>query len=145
MGKLREFGATVTVDAGVAEVVEVLTAVHRWPSWNDSVTSVDRRGPGPLSAGEQITVKQPRLPAARWTVTDVDGTGFAWVSTSFGIHNTGDHRVTLADGGGAVVVLTLTMSGPLAGVTSLLLGGLVRRYVRLEADGLRREVERRRR
>ncbi len=144
MGKLYEFGETVTVDGGVAQVVDVLTAVQRWPSWNGSVTSVDRSGSGPLTTGEQITVKQPRLPAARWTVTDVDGTGFVWETPSLGIHNTGDHRATPTADGRTTVTLTLTMSGPLAGVTSMFFGGLIRRYVKLEADGLRREVERRR-
>ena len=37
--------------------------------------------------------------------------------------------------------VTLTMSGPLARLVALLYSGLIRRYVRMEADGLRQAAE----
>jgi hypothetical protein len=39
--------------------------------------------------------------------------------------------------------LTLTLSGPLARPTAMLFSRLIRRYVRMEAEGLRRKVARR--
>jgi hypothetical protein len=39
------------------------------------------------------------------------------------------------------VTLGLQMSGPLAPIVGALYSRLIRRYVRMEADGLRREVE----
>jgi len=138
-----EFRETVTIDATAADVVPIMNAVEDWPSWTASVSWVRRSATGPLSVGETITVKQPRLPAGTWTVTAVDGLGFTWTSSSLGVRSTGDHWAR-EDGGQTTVELTLTLAGPLARLTGLLYAGLIRRYVRLEANGLRDEVTRRR-
>src|SRR5215207_7010074 len=114
-----EFREDVTVRAPVADVARVLQAVERWPSWHPAVSSVERRGSGPLTVGERVRVKQPRLPAATWTVTALDGSGFTWVSSSPGMRSTGDHWARDAGGGRASVTLTLTLSGPLARLTAL--------------------------
>jgi hypothetical protein len=135
------FDARMAARAAVADVVRVLHEVQHWPSWNAAVSYVDRRGSGPLAVGEKVTVKQPRLPAARWTVTAVDGSGFAWVSSSLGVHSTGEHWVQQAADGRADVTLKLILSGPLAPITGLAFSRLIRRYIQMEADGLRREVE----
>ncbi len=137
-----QFRETVTVDAAVADVARVLHAVERWPSWTASVSRVERHGSGPLAVGETVTVKQPRLPAARWTVTAVDPSGFSWRSSSFGVRSVGDHWAQEAADGRTTAALTLTMSGPLARLTATLYARLIRRYVRMEADGLRAEAER---
>jgi Polyketide cyclase / dehydrase and lipid transport len=137
-----EFSETVTVDASVADVGQVLRAVERWPSWTASVSRVDRHSPGPLAVGDTVTVKQPRLPAATWTVTALDESGFTWTSSSFGVRSTGEHWARDAGDGRTTATLTLAMSGPLARLTGMAFSGLIRRYVRMEAEGLRREVER---
>jgi uncharacterized membrane protein len=138
-----EFRETVTVDAPVAEVGRVLHEVERWPSWTVSMSRVTRLGPGPLAVGERVRVKQPRLPAGTWTVTALDPSGFTWTSASPGVRSTGDHWAQDAGGGRSTVTLALTMSGPLARLTAFVFGRLIRRYVRIEAEGLRREVARR--
>jgi Polyketide cyclase / dehydrase and lipid transport len=137
-----EFREVVTVDAAVGEVVAVINAVERWPSWDPVVSRVDRQGSGPLAVGEEIVVKQPRLPAARWIVTAVDGSGFTWESSSLGVRSTGDHRAEPASDGRTTVTLILALSGPLARLTALLYARLIRRYVHQEAEGLRRTMER---
>jgi hypothetical protein len=136
-----EFRETLTVSAAVADVAQVLHAVERWPSWNPSVSRVARHGSGPVAVGDSVTVKQPRLPAATWTITALDRSGFTWTSSSLGVRSTGGHRAQEAGDGRTTVMLTLTLSGPLAGMTAMLYSGLIRRYVRMEADGLRREAE----
>jgi uncharacterized membrane protein len=140
---MAEFRDTVTVDAPVADVARVLHAVETWPSWTASMSRVTRHGSGPLAVGEKVTVKQPRLPAATWTVTALDGSGFTWTSSSPGVRSTGGHWAHEAGDGRTTVTLTLTMSGPLAGLIAALYARLIRRYVRTEAEGLRREVQRR--
>ena len=138
-----EFRETVTVDAAVADVAQVLHAVERWPSWTASVLRVDRHGSGPLAVGDAVTVKQPRLPAVTWTVTALDGSGFTWTSSSCGVRSTGGHWAHEAGADRTIVTLTLTLSGPLARMTAMVFSRLIRRYIRMEAEGLRHEVERR--
>ena len=137
-----QFREMVTIDADVASVARVLHAVERWPTWTRSVSRVHRRGEGQLTVGETVTVKQPRLPAAKWTVTAVDQYGFSWTSSSLGVRSVGDHWAQEAGDGRTTVTLALTLSGPLARITGFLFSRLIRRYVRMEAAGLRREAER---
>lgn len=137
------FTEAVTIGAPVADVVDIVNAVQRWPSWHPAVSRVERPGSGPLTVGETVTVKQPRLPAATWTVTEVDGSGFAWRSASLGVRSTGEHWAREAADGRSAVELTLTMSGPLSRLVGLVYSPLIRRYIRAEATGLRQEAERR--
>jgi hypothetical protein len=67
------------------------------------------------------------------------------------VRTTGEHRVRPVGGGAGPapagadrveVTLALTMAGPLARLTALFGSRLIRRYLDLEADGLRREVGR---
>jgi hypothetical protein len=138
-----EFRETVQIDAGPAEVAAVLRDVERWPTWTASMTHVRRHGTGPLAVGELVDVKQPRLPASTWTVSTLDGSGFRWTSSTPGVHSVGDHWAHDSGDGGTTVTLALTLTGPLARLTTLFYSGLIRRYVRMEADGLRAEVARR--
>jgi Polyketide cyclase / dehydrase and lipid transport len=137
-----DFRETVTIRAGVADVVRVLLDVERWPSWTPTMSRVVRERTGPLAVGDTATVKQPRLGAARWTVTRLDDTGFEWVSSRPGARTVAGHWVSDAGDGRCEAVLTLAMSGPLARPAAALYRSLIRRYLRTEADGLRREAER---
>jgi uncharacterized membrane protein len=136
-----EFRETVTVSAPVDQVARVLHAVERWPTWTASMSRVERDASRPLAVGDTVKVKQPRLPAGTWTVTALDATGFTWKSSSNGVRSTGDHWAHDEGDGRTTVTLALTLAGPLAGMTALFYSGLIRRYIRMEAAGLRREVE----
>lgn len=54
----------------------------------------------------------------------------------------GEHRLLPLPDGRTRVELVIDQSGPLAGLIGWLYGELFRRYVRMEADGLRRRCER---
>ncbi|MEU4565601.1 SRPBCC family protein [Micromonospora sp. NPDC023956] len=132
----------VEIAAPAEEVAGVLRDVAGWPRWNASVARIDRPASGALTVGETIRLKQHRLPANTWTVTRVDGSGFVWTATSPGVRTTGDHQVRPTGPGRSEATLTLRLDGPLARLTALFGGRLIRRYLDLEAEGLRREVER---
>ncbi|MFI6823095.1 SRPBCC family protein [Micromonospora sp. NPDC050187] len=132
----------VEIAAPAEEVARVMQDVAGWPRWNASVARLDRPASGALEVGETVRLKQHRLPANTWRVTRVDGSGFAWTATSPGVRTTGDHRVRPAGPGRSEATLTLRLDGPLARLTALLGGRVIRRYLGMEADGLRREVER---
>lgn len=138
---------TVEIDASPGLVWEVLMDVERWPEWNASVTSAERIDGGdgdPLEVGSTVRLKQPRLPAMVWRVTEVEpGRSFDWTASSPGVTNEAGHRIGAPDGSGdrCVVTLGLAQTGPLAGLVGWLFGGRTRRYVEQEAEGLKRRAE----
>jgi uncharacterized protein YndB with AHSA1/START domain len=139
-----DFGTTIDIDAPAEVVWDVIVDVEHWPQWTATMTSVRREtGSGPLTVGERVRVRQPRLPPVVWTVTDVQpGRSFAWTATGPGVRSVGDHAVVpRPDGGGSTATVRFTSTGPLAGLSWLLLGRLTRRYVQTEAAGLKERSE----
>ncbi len=69
------------------------------------------------------------------------GRYFEWRFPAPGLLSIGGHRVDAAGDHASRVTLSLTWSGPLAPVIRLLFGKLSRRYVEMEAQGLKRRCE----
>jgi hypothetical protein len=137
-----EFRDTITIAAPAAVAGEIMKAVQEWPSWTASVSRVDRKATGPLSAGETVVVEQPKLRPATWTVTRVDAHGFEWASASVpGVRNVGGHWAVDNGDGTCTAELTLSFAGPLARLVTLFYARLIRTYIRTEAEGLRRAAE----
>ena len=136
-----EIERTIEIAAPREQVWAVMSDVERWSEWTASVTNVERLDAGPLRVGSQARVRQPRLPAVVWTVTAVDtGRYFEWQNKRLGLKTIGGHRVETR-GNGAYVTLSLGWSGSLAPLIRLLYGALSRRYVAMEAQGLKRRCE----
>ncbi|MCG5472885.1 SRPBCC family protein [Micromonospora sp. LAH09] len=136
------FEADTEIAADVEQVWAVLVDVPRWPEWTASVSRAERGEPGPLAVGATARLTQPKLRPAVWRVTELtEGRDFAWVSHTPGVRTRGEHRLLPLPDGRTRVELAIAQSGPLAGVIGWLYGDLLRRYLRLEADGLRRRSE----
>jgi carbon monoxide dehydrogenase subunit G len=132
---------TTVVAADPARVWEVLTDVERWPERIAVYRSVERLDEGPLKVGSRVKVKQDRLAAGVWEVTDVvPGESFVWTSGQPGVRLAGRHTVT-AEPGGARLTLAFEQFGPLSWTVSVLLGRLVRRYVDAESAALKAAAE----
>lgn len=121
---------------------EVLSDLPNWPTWCPtvrSVTAVDpARDPG---IGAAYRVRQPKLPAATWTITSWrPGAGFTWESPAPGVHSTGVHDLVPTPDG-TRIELALRWRGPLRWVLELLYGRLTRRYVTAEAAALAAHAE----
>ncbi|MGW5556721.1 SRPBCC family protein [Micromonospora sp. NPDC003944] len=137
------FEADTEITADAEQVWAVLVDVPRWPEWTASVTGAERGEPGPLAVGATARLTQPRLRPAVWRVTELtERREFVWVSEAPGVRTTGEHRLVPLSDGRTRVELAIDQSGPLAGLIGRLYAGLFRRYVRMEADGLRRRCER---
>jgi uncharacterized protein YndB with AHSA1/START domain len=135
------FVRTVGIKAPPARVWQMLSDVEAWPSWTASVTSVKLLDEGPLHVGGRARIRQPRLPVATWKVTElVPGSSFTWVARGPGLRTTGRHEV-VPDGDWSAATLTLDQEGLLGGLMGRLTRGLTERYLRLEADGLKRRSE----
>jgi hypothetical protein len=128
--------ADLHIEAPVAVVWDVLSSIQDWPQWTTTVSRVE--APGQIGMGSRVLVVQPRLKPATWQVTEwIPRRGFAWESSGWGYKALAEHRLERA-GGGCRVWLTLTFSGALSGLITLLWGGLSQRYLGQELDCLRR-------
>ncbi|WP_433204953.1 SRPBCC family protein [Dactylosporangium sp. CS-047395] len=137
-----DFRDTIAIAAPAPVVGGIMNAVQEWPSWTASISTVERSSAGPLTVGESVVVTQPKLRPATWTVTKVDTNGFEWTSSSVpGVHNVGGHWAVDNGDGTCTAELTLSFAGPLARVVTLFYGSLIRRYIRMEAEGLRKAAE----
>src|SRR5262249_50688801 len=116
----------------------VLTDVERWPEWTASMTSVAYVKGSSIAVGSRARIKQPRLPEVLWEVTEVEpGQSFSWQAGSAGITTLATHRLTPEPAGGVSVHLGIRQRGPLAWLVGLLTAGMTRRYVGMEAEGLK--------
>ena len=132
-----EYRVTATAGAPPAQVYRLFIDVERWPELTQSMRSVRRLDGGPIRVGSEAKVSQPRLPSARWRVTELEpDRRFTWETTAGGVTTVGDHRVE-PDGPGSKITITLRTHGPLAGVIDLLMGRLARRHVDMELEGFR--------
>ncbi|GGK39386.1 hypothetical protein GCM10010124_35140 [Pilimelia terevasa] len=132
----------VRIEAPPERIWAVLADVAAWPRWTASMREVTPLSGAALAAGARVRIRQPRLPAAEWEVTRwAPGRGFTWVSRNPGLTVTADHLLDPAPDGATTLTLALRHRGPLAPVLRLLTGALTRRYLALEAAGLRRAAE----
>jgi uncharacterized membrane protein len=132
------YEVTGSVEAPADAVWKLFIDVERWPELTTSISEARRTDSGPLRVGSEAVIKQPGLPEARWRVTELDeGRSFSWETKAGLVTAVGGHQVT-ADGPAAVITLTLTQRGPLAGLVQALTGRLARKNLALELEGFRR-------
>ncbi len=138
---MSDFEVSITIDAPADRTWEVMSDVDRWSEWTPSVSSARRLGNGPFAAGTRVLVKQPRFPPAVWTITEVEpGRSFTWVSRAPGLRAVARHRVEpVADGSRAT--LSLDYHGVVGRALARLTSDITRRYIALEASGLKARSE----
>jgi uncharacterized membrane protein len=142
MAGAHTYESTTSVLAPPHRVWEVWRDVEKWHEWTASISSIELLdGATALEVGVRVRIRQPRLPEAVWTVTELtEGHHFTWTSSATGVTTEATHEVR-AERTGAVAIAGIAQRGPLSGVVRLVMGRLVRRYLDLEAAGLRTRSE----
>lgn len=136
------FETTIEIDAPIDEVWRTLVDLRRWPEWTASVTQVEQLQGAGVALGGKVRIKQPRMPGLVWEITEVQpGESFTWQSARGGVTTVASHVLTTTGADRVAVTLGVRHFGPLAPVAGLLASRTTRRYVQMEADGLKRSCE----
>jgi len=132
--------ASITIDAPIEVVWSVFTDVERWPTWASSFTSVELID-GPMRLGARVRIRQPRLPTVIWEVTKWDpGRSWTWTATSPGARTEASHVLTSV-GGRTLAEQSISPSGLIGRLAAFMLRSLTRRYLAIEAAGLKQRAE----
>jgi uncharacterized membrane protein len=132
----------VQINAPAERIWAEMIDVDRWPQWTPSMTQAERLDSGSFRLGSQARIKQPKLMPLVWTVVEFEaGRRFRWVSRAGGVVSDAEHRLDAEEGGPATVSLSVRQTGPMAWFAAIFYGGLTRRYVNVEAEGLKRHCE----
>lgn len=138
---MKDFSVSVQVDASPDRVWAVMSDIERWHEWTPTVISITKKEAGPLRVGAVAHIRQPKVPPTDWTITALEhGRGFEWRAKSPGVKVTARHAVE-AQLGGTRATLSIQFHGVLGGVIGRLTSGMNRRYLALEAEGLKRRAE----
>ena len=133
---------SVDATADLASAWSALTDVADWPRWTESMTKVERLDDGPLRVGSRARVEQPGMRPMIWEVTELrPEREFAWAARVPGVRIVGRHLLAANADGTTRITLELAVDGPLAGVINALTGKRSRRYLGLEANGLKAASE----
>jgi len=136
-----KFEKVVLTTADLHQAWAALTDIESWPRWMDSYTSARRLNDGPLAVGSQARPKQPGLLAGTWRVTElVPDSSFSWHNHAPGIRTVARHSVDV-DPHRTQIRLELEQTGSLSRVVGVLLGARIRRYLDIEARGLKTASE----
>jgi hypothetical protein len=106
------------------------------------VTSVALLAKVPFDVWSQARLRQPRLPVAIWTVTAFEPEHyFAWQTNVLGVRTVAGHRVEATGSQSTRVTFSISWRGLLAPLIGLLYRQRSRRYVGMEAQGLKQRCE----
>jgi uncharacterized membrane protein len=132
----------IDIDAPADLVWSVYSDVVGWPAWTASVTSVELTPSGPLAIGSRAQIKQPRLPRVEWAVTALEpGREWVWENKAPGATSVAAHSVVASADDRAHVELWIDQRGVVGRLIGVLVRRMTRRYLRMEAEGLKRRCE----
>ncbi|MDO8390972.1 MAG: SRPBCC family protein [Actinomycetota bacterium] len=139
MGSYR---AEALIAAPAHRVWAVLADIDRWPVWTKSVRKIRTLDDRQFGLGSRVRISQPGLGTATWVVDEwTPNTSFTWSSALPGVQSTAQHRILPQPDGGVRVILTIQQTGRFAERIERHLGKKIERYMRMEAEGLRRSLQ----
>src|SRR5689334_7109452 len=129
---------SIEIDAPAPLVWQVFSDVEHWPDWTESVTSLVGRDGSNLAVGKQFSIKQPGMAKLIWKVTDIDaGSSWTWVQRSPGVNVSARHWVIPQPDGRTLVRQELEQRGVLGALVGRMMLKKTKRFLELEAQGLK--------
>jgi uncharacterized membrane protein len=133
---------SVEIDAPAQLVWQVFSDVERWPEWTASVTSLVALDGSGLAVGKRFAIKQPGMQKLVWKVTGIDpGSSWTWVQRSPGVLVSASHDVIAQPGGRTLVRQQLDQRGVLGALVGRLMVKKTKRFLEIEAQGLKARSE----
>lgn len=134
---------SIEIDAPATLVWQVFSDVEHWPDWTASVTSLVGHDGADLAVGKQFSIKQPGLSKLVWKVTEIDpGLSWTWVQRSPGVNVSARHHVIAQPDGRTLVRQELEQRGLLGALVGRMMRKKTKRFLELEARGLKNQSER---
>ncbi len=122
-------------------VWRVIGDVVHWPEWTPSIGQVVPLDGRELAPRRRYRILQPGTQAMVWTVTQLEpGVSFSWTTPRFGMCIEARHAITPVPAG-SQVHLQLAFTGFPAGLVAWFARARHRRYLRMEALGLKARCE----
>jgi hypothetical protein len=123
------------------EVYSVLIRLEDWRKWTSSINSISILDKASFSVGSKVMILQPKLPPAKWTITDIQpNKSFTWTKESFGLKIIAVHLINESPEG-SLFTNRVEYQGFLAAPVYFLTRSLTQLYLTLEAEGLKRACE----
>src|ERR1041385_7760137 len=136
------YSTAVTINAPADLIWSTLTDVERWPESTASIPTVQRLDNGPFEVGSRARVSQPKLPTIIWTVTDLQPLReFTWESPAPGVNTIARHAIAPAGDNAWTVTLSIERTGIFGPLLDRITDSITRKYVNMEAAGLKRVCE----
>jgi uncharacterized membrane protein len=136
------YEVSVDIDAPGERVWAVLNDVVRWSQWSPTIEEIRLLEDKPFEVGSKARVKQPKMNAMIWQVTESEpGRSFVWQTKGPGFLIVAGHYIDTKSSGPYPVRLTLDLSGPLSPVLSMISGKRIRQYVDTEGASLKKRCE----
>ena len=131
----------IEIAAPPERVWAVMTDFARWPEWTASVRSIEPLDAGAVRIGWRVRIRQPKLPPAVWKLVEFEpGRQFIWRSGLPGMWVFATHTVE-PTATGSRVTLVLHYRGLLGKLLAQMTREITRRYLDMEASGLKRQCE----
>jgi hypothetical protein len=122
--------AQITSAAAPAAFFERWADMATWPEWNADTEWV--RLDGPFATGSTGVLKPKGGPKTKFVISEASAERFTDVF---------DHRIQSADGGGSVVQVTVTLSGPMAFLWNQILGKGIKNSLQRDLEALKAAAE----
>jgi hypothetical protein len=136
------FEQSTSTAASLPQAWSALADVASLPKWTPSMTSVEPLDGADLRTGRRYRITQPAMPVLVWQVSEVhEGESYVWENRLPGVHTVAYHRLASDAGGGTRITIGIRQSGWFAGIAGLLTARRTRRYLALEAAGLKAASE----